>query len=107
MVMILFGACGLFIWSNSSYSVDADAARRVVDSLEKDAVLTKRACTASSNSAVLQSAAWRQLGTGRLRENMMNALSRLCIDAGTGPRVTLFDEGGNVLAVFNGVSIER
>lgn len=92
-----------FSWANTSYSVDLGAAERAVRALEADGLLTERRC--APNTARITRAAWRQLGANGLRENAMNSLSRLCIAQNAGPNVILFDEGGRVLARFDGVSI--
>ena len=96
------GVCGFYVWGNSSYSVNYEDAMAAVRALEEEKIITKRDC--NPNIATIDPQVWYSLGAAR-RENLMNALSRVCIERRAGAEVTLYSTRGGVLATFNGWSV--
>lgn len=95
----------MYAWGNTAYSVDLEAARSAVELIEQEGGITDRSC--KPNRAVMPRTYWRSIPNEQTKENLMNALARLCIAEGGGPDMMLMDERGGVIAEFNGTSIVR
>jgi len=105
-VFLVIGAIvfGLFyLWADSPASISEDAARRAIDGLERDRVLTDRQCNPVKGN--FSPMAWRQL-TEHERENLMGAMARLCMGHGDWLNVDLYNVNTNLpLAHYDGSTV--
>ncbi len=77
---VLFGLFYFLWWGTSVASVDLGAARRAIEGLERDGVLTERHCR--PNTGQFNPSAWASLSDTQQR-TVMQVLARVCMeDAG-------------------------